>query len=898
MESELQTFNGVIMGFDLDAEVNKWAKKLAKYPGIEPGYVEEMTSHLLDKIDGLKDSGYSEESAFQKASESLLDDIEEVAKEFRSARSKRLGNTPDWNENSAFLQLLPNYLKIASRNLRRNPAYSFINIFGLSIAIACCVLVLLFIQQEFSYDKFHKNTDDVYRIVKTRQTGDGEYYSARSQVPLGPGIETTFPEIEKSVRFWRSFQPVLGYENNYFNESKLYFTDPEVFNLFTFEFLRGNPVTALAQPGTIVITESMADKYFGDANPIGETLKYSGYPEGELDLTVTAVIEDLPVNTHLDFDFLVSMHDITTERENWGSHKPIWLYTKLTPNTSIAHLEDKLTEFDNHRSGNDPDTPFKNITHLEPIHSIHLYSEFEGGFKPGGTISYVYIFSSLALFILLIGCVNFINLATARGMTRAREVGVRKVVGAQKSQLVNQFLGESILLSIIAGIIGILFAKVLLPFFNELGGLHINFGDLMRPTAILGFIGLLAMIGVAAGAYPSLFMARFKPVSVLKTKNQSGNKGAFLRKSLVVLQFSISVVLIISTLVMHKQLTFVQQKNLGFNKDHLFVVPYTPNEEEFITRMESRSDIVGITISKRVPVNDINYDSRGFQIPGQDIVKRFQNYPADEHFLPTYEMNLVAGRNFNQDIAQDSVNFIINEQAAKEMGWDSPSEAIGEILTWNESNPDGTIIGVVEDFHTTSLYEEVDPLVLSYPAGNFWKTFITLRISSGDISTTISEIESTWKSTTPEGAFYNFFIDESLVQMHERDNKLQALFSFLSMLAILISSMGLFGLTSFMIVKMQKAIGIHKILGASHFQVLTLISKNFLALVAIGFLIAIPVAWLGATKWLEKFAYKINPGITEIGLAALVILGSLVITIGVQTYKASIANPVKSLRSE
>ncbi len=886
------------MAFDLDKEVKKWSKELAKHPGIEPGYVEEMTSHLLDKIDGLKDSGYSEEKAFQKASELLLDDIEEVAKEFGSARSKRLRNKPNWNENSALFQLLPNYLKIALRNLKRNPVYSFINIFGLSIAISCCILVLLFVIQEFSYDKYHENTDDVYRIVKTRQNSDEEYYSARTQVPLGPGIEATFPEIEQSVRFWRSFQPVLGYENNFFNEEKLYFTDPEVFELFTFEFLSGNPSTALAQPGTIVITESMADKYFGDANPLGETLKYSGYPEGELELTVTGVIEDLPVNTHLDFDFLVSMHDIITETENWGSHKPIWLYVNLTHDAPITQLEEKLSAFDNERAGYGLDSPFKTKVHLEPIQSVHLYSVFEGGFKPGGTISYVYIFSSLALFILLIGCVNFVNLATARGMARAREVGVRKVIGAQQSQLVNQFLGESILLSIIAGIIGILFAKVLLPFFNELGGLHINFGDLMRPTAIMGFFGLLAIIGVAAGAYPSLFMARFKPVSVLKTKIQSGNKGAFLRKSLVVLQFSISVVLIISTLVMHKQLTFVQQKNLGFNKDHLFVVPYTPNEEEFMSRMESRSDVLGITISKRVPVNDINYDSRGFWIPGQDAIKLFQNYPADEHFLPTYEMNLVAGRNFNPDIAQDSANFIINEKAVKELGWNNPNEAVGEILAWEQSNPNGTIIGVVEDFHTTSLYEEVDPLVLSYPAGDFWKTFITLRMSSADISTTISEIEEVWKNTTPEGAFFGFFIDESLVQMHQTDTKLQSLFSFLSLLAILISSLGLFGLTSFMIVKMQKAIGIHKILGASHFQVINLISKNFLALVGIGFLIAIPVAWFGATKWLEKFAYKINPGIVEIGLAALVILGSMVITIGIQTYKASVANPVKSLRSE
>lgn len=898
MESKYSTFNGVIMAFDLDTEVKKWAKKIAKHPGIEPGYIEEMTSHLLDKIDGLKEVGRSEEEAFYEASELLFTDIDEVAKEFRASSVSRLRSKPGWSESSAFAQLLPNYLKIALRNLKRNPIYSFINIFGLSIAISCCVLVLLFILQEFSYDKFHEDADDVYRVVKTRQDSEGAYYSARSQVPLGPGIKAAFPEVEKSVRFWRSFQPVLGYENNYFNENKLFFTDPEVFDLFTFEFLRGNPTTALAQPGTIVLTESMANKYFGDANPIGKTIKYSGYPEGELELTVTAIIEDLPVTTHLDFNFLVSMHDITTERENWGSHKPIWLYAKLTPNTQIAQLEDKLSALDNERVGNEPDSPFNNIVHLEPIRSVHLYSEFEGGFKPGGTISYVYIFSSLALFILLIGCVNFVNLATARGMTRAREVGVRKVIGAQQSQLVNQFLGESILLSILAGVIGIILAKALLPFFNDVGGLSINFGDLKKPSAILGFIALLAIIGIAAGAYPSLFMARFKPVSVLKTKIQSGNKGAFLRKSLVVLQFSISVILIISTLVMHKQLSFIQQKNLGFNKEHLFVVPYTLNEEEFVTRMNSRSDILGVTVSQRVPVNDINYDSRGFQIPGQDVVKRFQNYPVDEYFLPTYEMNLVAGKNFSPDLTQDTSNFIINERAAKVLGWSTPSEAIGEILAWDDSNPDGTIIGVVEDFHTTSLYDEVDPVVLSNPAGDYWKTFITLRIASTDISTTITEIEDAWKNTTPEGAFYNFFVDESLVQMHERDSKLQELFSFLSLLAILISSLGLFGLTSFMIVKMQKAIGIHKILGANHAQVIHLISKNFLILVALGFLIAIPIAWYGVSQWLNKFAYRVGFGIEEIAVSAIIVIASMIITIGFQTYKASVSNPVNSLKSE
>lgn len=898
MESKLQTFNGIIMAFDLDTEVKTWAKKLAKYPGMEPGYIEEMTSHLLDKIDRLKDSDYSEEEAFRKASELLLDDIEEVAKEFRSTRSKRLGNKPAWNENSALYLLLPNYIKIALRNLRRNPVYSFINIAGLSIAICCCILVLLFIKQEFSYDNFHENSENIHRVVKTRVNSSGEYYSARSQVPMGPAISDNFPEILQTIRFWEAFQPVLGYENNFFNEDKFYFTDPDIFAFFSFDFIQGNPQTALSQPGTIVLTKSTAEKYFGDINPIGKTIQYSGYPEGELELTVSGVINDLPANTHLDFNALASILDIETDKDNWGSHKPIWLYAKLASNTPLNLLEEKLSEFVNEQEETEPDSPFKTTVHLEHIAAIHLYSNFEGGFKPNGTIDYIYTFSSLALFILIIGCVNFVNLATARGFTRAKEVGVRKVVGAQQNQLIKQFLGEAIFLSSVAGVIGIILSKILLPFFNDLGGLSINFNDLYEPYTLLVLLGLLVIVGVIAGTYPALFMARFKPISVLKSKIQSINQGILLRKGLVVFQFSISVVLVLATLVMQKQLTFIQHKDLGFNKEQLLVVPYTSNEEEFISQMKSRSDILNTSISKRVPVNDINYDSKTFKIPGTDELKRFQNYPVDEFFIPTYEMELVAGRNFNSDMSDDHINYIINEKAAKELGWNNPMDAIGQVLEWNSSAPNGEVIGIVKDFHTTSLYEELDPIVLSFPNDQFWKTFITLRIASSDISSTILEIEETWENSTQDGAYYQFFINDSLTLLHEQDGKLQTLFSFLSLLAILISGMGLFGLTSFMIVKMQKAIGIHKILGANHLQVINLISKNFLALVGIGFLIAIPVAWFGATKWLEKFAYKINPGITEIGLAALVILGSMVITIGVQTYKASVANPVKSLRSE
>lgn len=883
--------------FHLETAINYWKKGLFKNKSLEPGAIEELEAHLRDTIEACVSDGMSPEEAFIEAIKGIENGFNEVIEEFQFTSSS---NEPKskWFSSWWIPALLPNILKVLLRTFKRKPGYAFINVAGLAIGMACSILVLFYVKQELSYDNFHTNSENTYRVVKTRANSNGEFKSARSQVPMGPAIQQNFPEIENATRFWKAFQPVVGFEGNHFNEDGFYFTDSNVFEALSFDMIQGNPATALSLPGTIVITESTAEKYFGELNPIGRSLSFKGFPEDSLELTVTGVLKDLPANTHFKFDFLASALNLETEKDNWGSHKSIWLYVNLTPNADVASLEEKIGPFVDQQAGKDPNSEFKTRVHLEPLSSVHLYSEFEGGFKPNGTISYIYLFSSLAILLLLIGCINFINLATANGFGRAKEIGIRKANGSLRSHIIFQFLGETTFLTAMAGIIGLFFAKAFIPFFNNVGGINIQFGSIFEPVFLVSFLVLIVFVSLLAGSYPAVFLSKFMPASIFKTNNTNSRKTELLRRVLVVFQFAVSVALIIGTSVMHKQLSFIQNKNLGFEKEHILVVPYPENETYFIENIKSQSAISGFSISKRVPVNDINYDSKTFRIPEQDATKRFQNYVSDEFFIDTYGMKLKTGRNFNPEIASDSTNFIINERAVKELGWESSEKALGQTLEWNRNRENGVVIGVLEDFHTTSLYEEVDPLVLSFSEGNSWKTFVSIKISPENISETHSIIEKAWRSSSPESAFYSFYINDSLSELHDRDTKLQALFSFLSILAIIVSSMGLFGLTSFLILKMQKTIALHKILGASIGQIVSLITKNFFLLVLIGFLIAIPFSIIGVDTWLQNFAYQVEIGFQEILLAGLIIITSTLLTVSYQTIKASIANPVKSLRSE
>lgn len=789
--------------------------------------------------------------------------------------------------------MLKNYINIAFRNLSRNKGFSILNILGLSVGIACCLLLFFYVRNELSYDSFHEKGDRVYRIGKVRVSDGNETRTARSQVPMGPAIEQNFPGVEKAVRFWRAFEPVVGRENQYFNESNFYFTDPSVLEVFSFNLIEGNAAKALSQPHSVVLTGQTAKKYFGDENPVGKVISYDGYPAGEVDLTVTGVIEDLPSNTQFEFDFLATLKGVETEKDNWGSHKPIWTYVLLEDNTDPGLLQQSLPSFQENQYASSAVTE---AVLLEPLTSIHLYSDLRGGFKPGSSITHIYFFSTIGFFILLIACINFMNLSTAQALRRAAEVGVRKTLGAQRNELVKQFLGEAFVVTAISLLLGLLWAEIALPFFNEIAEKELVL-DFTNPAAIGSLVLLLLTVGILAGLYPAFFLSKFKPVDVLGKRITSA-KGGMLRKGLVVFQFTVSIVLIAVTLMIYRQMEYIRNKNIGFNEEQVVVLPYSSQERPLLNRLIRNPNVLNVSVSQRVPANTINDDGRTVTLPKKENPIRVESYVIDERFLDTYRINVIAGRGLSRDLSSDSSAFLINETAVKEFGWNSPAEAIGKSLTWS-GYKSGTITGVVNDFQLASLHQKIEPLVLhTMRDSGWWKTFISVRIKPDHIPETLNFIEAGWKELTPKGAYEYFFIDQSLEQLHRADQQTGTLFGYFAGLAIFITCLGLLGLASFMAAKREKEIGVRKVFGAEIRDIISLMLKDFIVLILTGFFISVPIAYIIMNKWLNSFAYHIDIEIFIFAVAGSLALFIALSTVSYQAVRAALLDPVESLRSE
>ena len=787
--------------------------------------------------------------------------------------------------------MLGTYWRITFRALVRDKGYALINIFGLSLALSFFFLIALFVRNELTYDVFHANSDRVYRVGREVQLRDDTRESAYTPVPLGPSLKRDFAEIEDVVRFWRAFQPVVRSGDKLFKESGFYFTDPGVFRMFSFELLRGDRETALLQPGSVVLTESAARKYFDDSDPIGHILSYEGYPAGRREFKVTGIVQDVPANSQFAFDFLASATGIETEAENWGSSKPIWTYVLLASNASREFVGQKIAGQIEHYH----ESSSKTVVHLEPLRDVHLFSRFGAGFKPPGDINQIYAFAAIGLFILLLACVNFINLSTARSMKRAREVGMRKTFGAHRWQLVLQFIGEAMLTSALAVFLAAIFVEVLLPYFNAILNTEIVF-DIVHEAASL--LATIVVVGFLAGMYPAFFLAGFDSVKVLKSGHEKRVGKTGLRRALVVFQFVISIALIIGTLMVRSQLLFIQDKKLGFDKDLVVVLPHGENEEALMNTLLQNPRVLNAAVSQRVPVNNVNSDGRTIRVEGMDEPVRVESYIIGDRFLETYGMTLVAGRGFAKERQADTEGFLINETAVKAFGLNVPSEALGKELTWSGQKT-GRIIGVVKNFHTSSLHEQIEPLVLlTLPGDQWWRIFVSARIAPQDISGTLQFIESVWRTHSPETPFRHFFIDESLVKLHEADAKFGQMFTAFAALAIVIACLGLFGLAAFSAEQRTKEVGIRKVLGASARNVVSLLSKEFLILVVIANALAWPITYFIMNSWLENFAYRV-----ELDVGLFVIGGSMaliiaLVTVGYHALKAAWTNPVNALRYE
>ena len=811
--------------------------------------------------------------------------------------------------------MIRNYLKIAFRNLMKYKFISFINLFGLTIGLTCCFLILTYILHELSYDKFQPNADRVYRVTRTfnnPQTGAVSLTLSTISPPFGPLLQNDFKEIEEMTRTLSNGTTATRYNDKMFNEQNVFIADDKLFDFFDAKTLEGNPKNALSDPYSVMLTDAIAKKYFGNEDPMNRIIKIS--PNGSyLNFKVTGIYKPFSSNTHFHPDMLLSFSTLNDTlvygaqnlRTNWGNNS-FFTYIRLPQNYDPKKLEAQFPTFlDRNMIGEFTTTKPSKATSiaLQKLTDIHLRSHTDYEAEENGDIKRVWIFSAIALFILLIACINYMNLSTARSTLRAREIGIRKVSGAQRGEIITQFLSESVLISWIAMFFAFALTVLVLPWLNELSGQQLSVNILLKWQIIIPVLIVPFLIGIISGIYPALFMSSFKPVKVLKGFFKVGGGNISFRKVLVTVQFAISIILIICTAIVFTQMRFMQNKSLGFDKEHIITLPYTPDLNDkfqaFRTELLSNSNIKNAGRSSRIPTGRL-LDEMGTKMSSGDtlapVMTDIKFVTSDYDFVPTYGVKVLAGRGFSRDFGTDTSSFIINEAAAKILGFKNYNDAVGK--NFGYGNITGRLVGVINDFHFESMHQKIVPLVLFKPQSPNFYGRISIKVSGNNISSALAHIENTWKKFLPETPYQYTFLDENFEKLYKEEDKQKTILTIFAFLAIFIACLGLFGLSAFAITQRIKEIGIRKVLGASVSSIVKLLSKDFLILVAVSAVFAFPVAWYAMNNWLQDFAYRINIP-WWIFIAALIIAALIALfTISFQAIKAAIANPVKSLRTE
>ncbi len=811
--------------------------------------------------------------------------------------------------------MIKNYLRSAWRNIARHKFISFINIFGLTIGLTCCLLILAYIINEVSYDKYNANADRTYRVTRTFYAAKGVESLHLSSIapPFGPLLQNAFPDIEKMTRVLPNGTTVLHYKEKLFNEKNGYFADEHFFDVFSVDVTKGDKRNALKDPYNVMMTESIARRYFGDEDPINKTIILDNTKH---EFKVTGVFKPFPVNAHMHPEILMSFNTLKDtaiygEKQletNFGNNS-FYTYLLLPKGYSAEKLDSQLPAFLDkyvHLQGMPANIKTSQATKLtvQKLTDIHLRSHLDDEIEENGDISRVYIFSIIALFILLIACINYMNLSTARSALRAKEIGIRKVIGAQRKEIIRQFLSESVLVTWVALLFAIFLTWLMLPFINTLSGLNLVFASLLRWQVISVILILPFVIGLISGIYPAIFMSSFIPVKVLKGVLKVGNGGISFRKVLVVVQFSISIILIVATTVVFQQLRYIQQKSLGFNKDHVINMGYvstlTHQYESFRQELLKNPAVKEIARSSRIPSGRLLDDQNASIMQGgamQPLKIDLKYITTDYGFIPTYGMQMASGRNFSRAYETDTANYVINETAVQMLGWGDAQNALGKDMSYGGIK--GKIIGVVKDFHFESLHQKIIPLLFQLPAPNNWNYgTISIKIDGNNIQSAIATIEDTWHKYLPNVPFDYTFLDEKFQKLYNSEQQQGSLFTIFSCIAIFIACLGLFGLSAFTITQRVKEIGVRKVLGASVPQIVVELSKDFLMLVLFAAIIALPIAWYSMHRWLLDFAFRISISWWIFVLAGVMALIIAFVTISFQSIKAALANPVKSLRSE
>ena len=786
---------------------------------------------------------------------------------------------------------------------------SFINLFGLTVGLACCLLISTYVLNELSYDRYNKNSKNIYRIERTflnASTGAVSLQLGAVAPPFGPLLQNDFKNIQQATRLLPVSSIPVKYGENIFNETGLFFAEQNVFDVFDFKVTEGNPTNALADPFSVMLDEDIAKKYFGNEDPLNKVIRFSN----QFDCKVTGVYQSLPQNSHWHPQILVSFNTLKDSavygaenlRTNWGNNA-FYTYLLVPDHFNVKNFEAQMPAFQNRHippSGKMKASDYS-VLSLRKLTDIHLYSHTDEEIEINGDIKRVYIFAAIALFILLIACINYMNLSSARSVLRAKEIGVRKAAGAGKGELITQFLCESVFIAALAAALAFGVTVLALPGLNRLSGQSLSVHQLLEWKVFLLILLVPFIVGILSGIYPALYLSSFEPVKVLKGIIKKGGGNISFRKTLVVFQFSISIVLIIATVIVFQQLNYMQNKSLGFDKDHVVTIDYNSglknSYQSFKDELLSNSNIKGVALSSRIPSGRL-LDSQGSQLNRGDSLAPskadIKYVVADEDFIPTYGIKIVAGRNFSKDYGTDTSSFLINETAVKALALKSNEEAIGKQFQYGGRT--GMIVGVFNDFNFESLHQRIIPLVLLESTGDGYGN-ISIK-TSGNVSAALAEIEKTWKKYLPEVPYEYKFLDARYAKLYEAENKESSILIIFSCIAIFIACLGLFGLSAFTITQRVKEIGIRKVLGASTKTIVQLISKDFLLLVVIAAVIAFPVAWYAMSHWLQSFAYRIHIGWWVFVLAGIIAFLIAFATISIQAIKAATANPVKSLRSE
>ncbi|MBD2751578.1 ABC transporter permease [Spirosoma validum] len=807
--------------------------------------------------------------------------------------------------------MLQNYIKIAWRNLVRNKAFSAINIVGLALGLATCLLISLYVFDELSYDRSNKKASQIVRVVFRGIMNGGQINEANVMPPVAQALKADYPEVEDATRIRTAGSPSITVGDKTFRDDQVAYVDSNFFQVFTLPLLQGDAKTALIQPGTAVITQAMARKFFGDENPMGKSLTIKSW---NALFRVTGVIDKMPVNSHFHFDMLLSMAGVSDAKSPSWMTSGFFTYLVLPKGYDYKQLEAKLPQVVSKYMGSQIQQAFgmslaqfrrkgNDLSFLlQPLTGIHLHSNLTGEIEANGDVQYVYIFGAIAVFMLLIACINFMNLSTAGASKRAKEVGIRKVMGSVRQSLTSQFLIESLLLTSIALTLAIGLVYLTLPLFNELAGKNLVLNFAASPWLLPGLLLLGVVVGILAGSYPAFFLSSFKPVQVLKGTRFTGDRKSIgLRSGLVVVQFFISITLMIGTTVVYQQLDYIQNKKLGYTKEQVLVLPETwlldKKEDVFRNQIMQDPRVVNVSTSGYLPAGPSN--NNNFMVYPESnstqLVKTLR-YDVDYNYIPTLGMQLAEGRNFSKAYGTDSAGVILNETAARTLGWND--KAVGHTIS--NSDNDGKkatlrVIGVVKDFHFRSMRERISPLVmvLSKNAGT-----VIVKVKTKDIAGLVASLKKQWEQLTTDAPFTYSFLDERFNNTYLAEQKTGRILGLFAGLTIFVACLGLFGLATFTAEQRTKEIGVRKVLGASVTSIVGLLSKDFLKLVAIAIVLASPVAWYVMNRWLQDFAYKIDITWWMFALAGVLSVSIALLTVSFQSVKAALMNPVKSLKTE